>query len=219
MKRSAQPLPIRPRSEQALLTSNNDLKEESIMLKSKSAVLAVAALTVAVLAASPLGRAAAMMVLPSNSVGTLQIKPAAVTGAKVKDGTLAAADFKAGQLPTGAKGDPGPQGPQGDAGPRGDVGPQGPKGDKGDPGSALSITVRSVTFSLAPGQTDGGFSFCKAGERATGGGVIFGSSSGASVTATSPYPLTGTPNQWYGEGHNANAVAVDMTVYAICAGA
>jgi hypothetical protein len=89
MKRSAQPLPIRPRSEQALLTSNNDLKEESIMLKSKSALLAVAALTVAVLAASPLGRAAATMVLPSNSVGTLQIKPAAVTGAKVKDGTLA----------------------------------------------------------------------------------------------------------------------------------
>jgi hypothetical protein len=44
------------------------------------------------------------------SVGTAQLKPNAVTGAKVKDGSLTAADFGAHQLPAG------PQGPQGAAG-------------------------------------------------------------------------------------------------------
>ena len=39
-----------------------------------------------------------------------------MTGRKVKDGTLSATDFKAGQLPAGPKGDPGAPGP---AGPKG----------------------------------------------------------------------------------------------------
>jgi hypothetical protein len=52
--------------------------------------------------------------LPKNSVGTAQLKNNAVVSSKVKDGSLKAADFAAGQLPAGQpgpKGDPGPQGP------------------------------------------------------------------------------------------------------------
>jgi hypothetical protein len=79
----------------------------------------------------------AAVTLPKNSVGSKQIRPNAVTSSKVKDGSLLSKDFKAGQLPKGAKGDPGatgPQGPQGAQGAQGSQGLKGDKGDKGDPG-------------------------------------------------------------------------------------
>lgn len=79
--------------------------------------LAVTVLIVAVLGATPLGHAAGGL-LPRNSVGTPQVKKAAitsgklkagaVTGTKVLDGSLTPADFKAGSLPAGPKGDTGP---------------------------------------------------------------------------------------------------------------
>ena len=73
------------------------------------------------------GGAYAATRLAANSVGTAQLKNGAVTGAKVKDGSLSAADF--GAPPVGE------QGPSGPAGPKGDNGAQGPRGDKGDTGS------------------------------------------------------------------------------------
>jgi Collagen triple helix repeat (20 copies) len=114
------------------------------MLKPKiSTTIAVTSLVVAVLGSTPLGHAAAGKVIPWNSVGTKQIRNSAVTGAKIKNGSLLAADFRPGQLPASVTGQPGPQGPKGDPGlqgPKGDPGAQGPKGDpgeqgpKGDPG-------------------------------------------------------------------------------------
>jgi Collagen triple helix repeat (20 copies) len=115
--------------------------------------------------------------LPTNSVGSRQIKSGAVTSAKVKDGTLQGTDFGAGQLPSGAqgprgeKGDPGAtgaQGPKGDAGatgaqgpkgeaganspqgPKGDAGPQGPKGDAGATGSQGPKGDAGATGSQGP---------------------------------------------------------------------
>jgi hypothetical protein len=58
---------------------------------------------------------AAVQALPRNSVTTVQ----------VKDRSLLARDFKAGQLPRGA---PGPVGPVGPTGPTGPAGPAGPSG-------------------------------------------------------------------------------------------
>ena len=84
--------------------------------------LAVTALIVAVLGTTPLGHAAGS-VLPRNSVGTLQVKKAAitagklrnssVTGAKVADGSITSADFNAASLPAGPKGDKGDTGATG----------------------------------------------------------------------------------------------------------
>lgn len=71
--------------------------------------------TVAVFLALVSGAYAATQ-LPKNSVGTKQLKNGAVTGAKVKPGSLKADAFAAGQLPSG------PQGPTGVPGPRGDAG-------------------------------------------------------------------------------------------------
>jgi hypothetical protein len=73
--------------------------------------------------------------LGKNTVGTKQLKKNAVTGAKVKNHSLKAADFKAGQLPTG------PQGPKGDQGPRGEQGPKGDTGPAGIPATRLWASV------------------------------------------------------------------------------
>jgi hypothetical protein len=58
----------------------------------------------------------AAITLPKSSVGNKQLKKNAVTSAKVKDRTLLAKDFKAGQLPKGEKGDPGAPGKDGTPG-------------------------------------------------------------------------------------------------------
>jgi hypothetical protein len=62
---------------------------------------------------------AAIQALPKNSVGTRHLKKNAVTSLKVKNRSLLARDFKAGQLPRGPKGDKGDQGNQGNPGPPG----------------------------------------------------------------------------------------------------
>lgn len=73
--------------------------------------------------------------LPRNSVGRGQIKKDAVTGAKVKDGSLHVADFAVGQLPAGPEGRTGSQGPQGLPGPQGAQGGPGPRGERGAEGA------------------------------------------------------------------------------------
>jgi hypothetical protein len=70
--------------------------------------------------------------LPTNSVGSKQIKKDAVNGSKVKDGSLLAGDFKAGQIPAG------PQGAKGDTGAKGATGAKGDIGPKGEPGPTVS---------------------------------------------------------------------------------
>ena len=130
-------------------------------------IIAVTALAVAVLGATPVGHAAARLVLPASSVGAKQLKTNAVTGAKVKNGTLTAADFRAGSLRVGPSG---PQGPKGDPG---DAGAKGEKGDKGDPGVA-GVSGYQVTSTagatLAPGQEQHFITGCPAGKLALGGG-------------------------------------------------
>jgi hypothetical protein len=81
--------------------------------------MSASALDVALLGATPLGQAMASS-LPRNSVGPLQLKrnavgpqkvaPNAIRTGHVLDGSLLAADFKAGQIPAGPKGDPGAPG-------------------------------------------------------------------------------------------------------------
>lgn len=64
-------------------------------------------------------------VIGPNTIGTRQLKKNAVVSAKIKNRSLLAVDFKAGQLPRGAQG---PAGPAGTAGAPGAPGAQGPPG-------------------------------------------------------------------------------------------
>jgi len=100
------------------------------------------------------GGAYAAVSIPANGVGSKQLKNGAViesklannavTSAKVKDGSLLARDFAAGQLQAG---------PQGAAGPQGPVGPAGAPGIPGPAGSSLSaeFTTTGTTTLLAGG--------------------------------------------------------------------
>lgn len=75
----------------------------------------VVACTALIFAMTGAGYAAGM--LGPNTVGTKQLKKNAVISPKVKNRSLLAVDFKAGQLPKGAKGAPGAPGQQRPAGP------------------------------------------------------------------------------------------------------
>jgi hypothetical protein len=114
---------------------------------SPALVIACAALAVAL---GGVGYAAT--VIPRNSVGILQLKPNSVNSAKVLNGSLLRADFKAGQVPRGARGPVGPAGPAGPAGAAGAAGPAGPT----NIGTTLAVknvssnndkTVSSTSFS------------------------------------------------------------------------
>jgi hypothetical protein len=101
------------------------------------------------------GGAYAAVHLGKNSVGTKQLKNGAVTGAKVKDGSLGATDFKAGQLPAGPKGETGPVGPASLAGDA--VVPGAALGyahiDHGELDAAHSKGVVAITPSVSTGGT------------------------------------------------------------------
>jgi hypothetical protein len=119
------------------------------------------------------GTTYAAATLSKNSVGAKQIKKDAVRASEVKsravgtsevrDGALLAQDFKAGQLPAGAKGDKGDKGLKGD---------KGDKGDTGDTGSFDSITTQffQAPADLANGANMSYGAFCPAGRQAIAGG-------------------------------------------------
>jgi hypothetical protein len=154
-------------------------------------------------------------VLPSNSVGTAQLKKKAVTraklkrnavtSAKVKNGSLLAADFKAGQLPAG------PQGP------KGDQGVQGPKGDKGDPG-VQHLRVRQTAPITAPANSIAyADAQCHAGELATGGGPV-GLDEGVFIRSSYAGGDTNAPTSWHVKVTNTTGVSKSFSVTVVCAG-
>ena len=105
----------------------------------------------------------AAVVLPSNSVGTKQIKPGAVknsdvgknavTTGQVKNGSLLSLDFKPGQLVAGAPGGTGPQGPQGLKGDKGDPGTNGTNGSNGTARGYARVSSAGVVMLSSPGVT------------------------------------------------------------------
>jgi hypothetical protein len=180
--------------------------------------IAVTALAVAVFGATPLAHAAARMVLPSNSVGSTQIKKSAVTSLKVKNGSLIAADFKAGQLPAGPqgakgdKGDAGAPGAQGIPGAPGATGEKGEKGDQGLPGlsGVQIVSMDSAAVTGASVVT----AVCPIGKKAIGGGQR--SSTGYDGTTVTGWP--GSDHSWFARGTNPNpGVSWVLTAYVICA--
>ena len=79
------------------------------------------------------GSSYAAVTLKRNSVRTKHIARGAVTSPKIRDSSLLARDFAAGQLPIGPKGDTGAKGDKGD---KGDPGTLGQPGADGAPGTA-----------------------------------------------------------------------------------
>jgi hypothetical protein len=170
-------------------------------------VVSVTALVVAVLGSTPVGEAAKNLVVPRNSVGTLQLKNRAVTTAKIRNGavtsakvanfTLRAVDFRSGQLP---------RGPVGPAGPPGPAGPQGPPGLSGlqsvyATGPANSNTTRTLTAA------------CPSGKQAVGGGATILPANVADVALTSSY--LANPTTWTASAEEADATAAGWSLNAV----
>jgi len=169
-------------------------------------ILAATALAVSVFGATPLGQAASSVILPKNSVGAKQLQKNAVTGLKVKDHSLVATDFKAGQLPAG------PQGPQGEKGETGAQGPKGDKGDTGSPGLSGYQIVHFASSAVNQGVLAHAQAQCPSGTKAIGGGLA----SGQPVAVRDSLPSSdGTI--WYVNALNISAIPTSVSAYVICA--
>ena len=129
--------------------------------------------------------------LPKGSVGVRQLKPSAVTSPKVKDGSLRASDFAAGQLPRGERGPAGQTGPTGERGATGPQGERGPSGYSVFDGPPPSGTALSGRFELglpvATGKrAEWGVSFPVPLAAGQPTGVGFAPSAGAGPGVTDP---------------------------------
>jgi hypothetical protein len=135
------------------------------------------------------GTAYAATRLAKNSVGTKQLKNGAVTGAKVKPGSLLAKNFKAGQIPAGSRGAEGP------AGPRGDSGPPGPAG------TTQVIVRHGPERELLTGERASSYANCDLGEAVTGGG----------------YKVEGAPSAAYAveQDRPSNRIKQGFTIYPV----
>lgn len=163
-----------------------------------SIAIASAALVVAALGTTPLGHAAAQLILPKASVGTAQLKAGAVTGLKVKDGSLAAADFAAGQLP---------------AGPKGDRGEKGETGDPGAPGMSGYEIVKGTIANIGGGGTHLAELACPSDKRAIGAGFTGGLNEGMATIFSFPYNGGAS---WYLRVRNLSASATNFQGNVIC---
>ena len=153
----------------------------------------------------------AAITLPKNSVGSKQLKANAVTSPKVKNGSLLASDFKAGQLPAGKQGPPGPQGAQGPAGAAGASG-------------ATKVTPLDSSTIVAAGADQSTSVSCDPGEKATGGGVFVLDAGCNTVLTTVPVTQSDSTvdsndqaTGWEGGINNTTGSDVQLVVEAICA--
>ena len=85
------------------------------------------------------GTSYAVTQLPRNSVGERQLKPNAVTAAKIRDASVGRADLAPDAVIAG------PRGARGPVGGPGERGPQGPPGPLGEAGGDLAGTFPNVT--------------------------------------------------------------------------
>jgi hypothetical protein len=145
---------------------------------------------------------ATVLQVPRNSVGTLQLKNAAVTSAKVKNRTLLRADFAAGQLPAG------PAGPTGPIGPAGPAGPAGLSGVERVDTTSASNSVTAKTQATT----------CPTGKRLLGGGVRLNPLL-AQLNVQQAFPDNDNVFRATVREVTATAANWSITVFAVCASA
>jgi hypothetical protein len=184
------------------------------MINRLSLTIAITALVVAVLGATPVAGALEKLVLPKNTVGTAHLKKDAVTSIKVKNGSLLASDFKRGQLP---------------AGPTGPAGPKGDKGDRGEAG-ATNVTFRRTQVHMSAAGMWSSEAECRPNERLIGGGAGIVNASGyamggldAALVGSYPgayatYAVADgeRPTRWVGVAEAKTAGEARLVVYAVC---
>ena len=148
------------------------------------------------------GTGYAAISLPKNSVGTKQLKKNAVKSSKVKNGSLLADDFAAGQLPAGAQGPVGPRGPQGPAG------ATGPRGLQGEPGI--------VGIYMSNDGPESKQALCDAGDVAVGGGGIVSGDGFLTQSQPVPFNVDEFPTGWKVDAKKADGSDAGATAWVVC---
>lgn len=131
------------------------------------------------------GTGYAVVVLPKNSVGTKQLKKNSVVSAKVRDGSLRAHDFAAGQLPPATAGA---------------TGAQGPPGEQGQQGFSSLRYIRGAWITLPPNDEASDEILCPEAEHVVGGGVLSNYNEGGDPVMTSGYVNSSFPpdtSSWF----------------------
>jgi hypothetical protein len=138
------------------------------MMKRPTASYANVTATLALIVALG-GTSYAAITLTKGQVKTRNVATGAITSAKVKNRTLRAIDFKAGQLAAGIQGMAGPTGLKGDKGDAGTAGTAGTAGSTGTSGMSgyAQVAANSVNDSTASKSVT---ATCPAGKKAVGGG-------------------------------------------------
>src|SRR4051812_40561255 len=165
------------------------------------------------------GTGYAALKLPKNSVGSKQVKKNAITGSKVKNGSLRKGDFGAGSLPAGAVGRTGP------------TGPTGASGVQGPPGTFGSVTVQftQAAADLGNGAETSIDAQCPAGQVGIGGGVRGDLTNSELTKVTASRPIISSSNSgapaddgtftgWRGTFVNENnGAGIRPEVWVVCA--
>lgn len=172
------------------------------------------------------GSSVAAVSLKRNSVGSKQVRKGAikeahlrggaVTSSKVRNGSLLLTDFRAGQIPVGARGAQGARGPQGLRGPEGAEGASGTpgeQGDPGDPGVSGLVPVFATPVATPPGMQSTSVATCPAGKVVIGGGANTAGNHDIQVNAsywTSSTTWTIRANNTASSGSSPTVAAVAM---------
>lgn len=179
------------------------------------------------------GTSYAAVVLPKNSVGSKQVRARgitasdlagnAVTSSKIRDGSMLAKDFKAGQLVAGARGSTGAAGPRGATGARGATGENGADGADGAAGATNVVSRVSAAAPVGPAGSTDAMASCLPGERATGGGGWSGNALTVPIVSGVPANGAGAPvgngtmaTQWIATGVNNGGSPSFVQAFVIC---
>ncbi len=157
---------------------------------------------------------AASQMLPTNSVGSSQIKRGAVTPAKLSNAAKQTLTGPTGpQGPKGAAGAKGATGAAGAPGAKGATGATGPQGPTG-PSGATKVTE----FESAISATGTAVVNCGAGEVVTGGGGET-TEGGEVLTRSAPNVVAGAVTGWRAESEFpvTEEAGKKVTAYVICA--
>ena len=167
------------------------------------------------------GTSVAAVSLKRNSVGSKQVKKAAikeahllngaVTSPKVRNGSLLLTDFKAGQIPAGARGVQGARGPQGLRGAAGAQGTAGTPGATGTPGVSGLVQVSATPIANPPGTQSTSTATCPAGKVVIAGGANTAANHDMQVNASYPNGSTG----WTVRVNNTASSGISPTFQAI----
>jgi len=176
--------------------------------------------------------------LPTNSVGTAQIKNGAVTKTKIAKKTRVELRGRKGAMgpqgPAGPKGNQGIPGAKGDQGPKGDQGIQGIQGPKGDqgiqgiqgiqgpPGPSAMGYLTSALTKVAPNGTATASVACPSGMVVTGGGVhpLLNDYVGFNIESSDwDYSTAPQPGAWVAVVNNTGPADAYFQVDVICASA